>query len=66
VENFKNCYEKIINRKLIKTEEQPDVKSEISKINVDSLNKRTVKELREICKRNGIMGYSQTSLNYFF
>jgi len=61
VESFKNFYEKIVSDKRIKTEEPPDLKSEISKINVDSLNKRMVKELREICKRNGITGYSKAN-----
>ncbi len=61
VENFKSEYEKIVSGTLIKPERHSYVKSEISKINVDSLNNRMVKELREICKRNGITGYSKAN-----
>jgi len=60
-ENFEKHREFLLERKPTKTREQPSIKSKMEKINVKGLSKKTVKELREICQKNGIKGYSKAN-----
>jgi hypothetical protein len=60
-EKFLEYYEEFVKKKPTETEKIPDAKPEVKPVNVDSLNKRTVKELREICKQGGIIGYSKAN-----
>lgn len=58
-ENFLKYYKDAVNGRPIKTIETPDTKPVVKKVNKDNLNKRTVRELREICKQKGIKAYTK-------
>lgn len=60
-EKFLEYYEAFVKKKPTETEKIPIDKPEVKPVNVDSLNKRMVKELREICKQRGIKGYSKAN-----
>lgn len=61
VENIEKQLSELITGKLTQLGKQDNIKIEIEDIDIESLNQLAVKELREICKKYSITGYSKAN-----